>query len=73
MEFLAGFIFGMLIVVVSLPVIDHDRDLRLRHFCAKYLMEHGETRLTNIEAKTKLLFNYIKYGTSKDKTDRTVD
>lgn len=80
MEFLVGFIFGTLIVVIFSPSkkgTEEKEDQDLRERISEYMLRSslyngiGPSRMrTDLREE---IFNYIKYGTRKDKTDSTVD
>lgn len=80
MEFLVGFIFGTLIVVIFSPSkkgTEEKEDRKLRERVSEYMLRSslyngiGSSRMrTDLREE---IFNYIKYGTRKDKTDSTVD
>lgn len=77
MEFLAGFILGMLIVAILSPSkkgTEEKEDRELRRWISEYLFKPSFTADSRwLDNQKEEIFNYIKYGTRKDKTDSTVD
>lgn len=77
MEFIVGFIFGSLIVVIFSPSkrkTEEKEDRELRKWISEYLFKSPFTADRRwLDNQKEEIFNYIKNGTRKDKTDSTVD